>query len=100
MLVALPRAAGSSHYKMCAGLNGFDPRTTFVFGGVRIGIGCIGCMSLVAVISRYTRVPVKLDIRNLRHTLIVGNLSDLVVSLYVEALRKMERYVYRICKGL
>ena len=71
-----------------------------MFGGVRIGIGC---MSLVAVISRYTWVPVnlrvKFDIRNLRHTLIAGNLSDLVVSLYVEALRKMERYVYRICKG-
>jgi len=80
VLVASPRAAGSSYYKMCAGLNGFDPRTAFVFGGVRIGIGC---MSLVAVISRYTRVPVnlrvKLDIRNLRHTLIAGNLSDLVV---------------------
>ena len=25
VLVASPRAAGSSHYKMCAGLNGFDP---------------------------------------------------------------------------
>ena len=42
---------------MWAGLNEFDPRTAFVLGGVRIGIGC---MNLVAVISRYTRVPVTL----------------------------------------
>jgi len=42
-------SAGSSLYKMWAGLNGFDPRTAFVLGGVRIGMGC---MNLVAVISR------------------------------------------------
>ena len=42
---------------MWAGLNGFDPRTDFGLGGVRIGIGC---MNLVTVISRYTRVPVTL----------------------------------------
>ena len=40
---------------MWAGLNGFDPRTDFLLGGVRIGMGC---MNLVTVISRYTRVPV------------------------------------------
>ena len=39
--------AGSSYYKMWAGLNGFDPRNNLVFGGVRIGMGC---MSLVTVI--------------------------------------------------
>jgi len=48
---------GSLHYKMWAGLNGYDPRTDLVLGGVRIGIGC---MNLVTVISRYTRVPVTL----------------------------------------
>jgi len=37
----------------------FDPRTTFVLGGVRIGIGC---MNLVAAISRYTRVPRNLNL--------------------------------------
>jgi len=31
-------AAGSSCYKMWMGLNGFDPRTDFVLGGVRIGM--------------------------------------------------------------
>jgi len=50
-------SAGSSRYKMWEGLNVFDPRTTFVLGGVRIGMGC---MNLVAVISRYTRVLVTL----------------------------------------
>ena len=48
---------GSLHYKMWAGLNGYDPRTDLVLGGVRIGMGC---MNLVTVISRYTRVPVTL----------------------------------------
>ena len=48
---------GSLHYKMCAFLNGYDPRTDLVLGGVRIGMGC---MNLVTVISRYTRVPVTL----------------------------------------
>ena len=42
---------------MWAGLNGFDPRTAFVLGGVRIGMGC---MNLVTVISGYARVPVTL----------------------------------------
>ena len=32
---------------MWAGLNGFDPRSELVFGGVRIGMGC---MNLVTVI--------------------------------------------------
>ena len=50
-------AAGSSCYKMWAGLNGFDPRTDLVFGGVRNGMGC---MNLVTVISEYTQVPVTL----------------------------------------
>ena len=49
--------AGSSCYKMWAGLNGFDPRTDLVFGGVRNGMGC---MTLVTVISEYTQVPVTL----------------------------------------
>ena len=40
-----------------AGLNGFDPRTDFVLGGVRIDMGC---MNLVTVISRHTPVPVTL----------------------------------------
>jgi len=48
-------SAGSSYYKMWAGLNGFDPRTDLEFGGVRIGMDC---MNLVTVISRYTRVPI------------------------------------------
>ena len=43
---------------MWAGLNGFDPRTDFVLGGVRIGMDC---MNLVTVISRYTQVPVTLS---------------------------------------
>ena len=50
-------SAGSSDYRMWAGLNGLDPRTDLVLGGVRIGMGC---MNLVTVISRYTRVPVTL----------------------------------------
>jgi len=48
-------SAGSLYYKMWVGLNGFDPRNILVLGGVRIGMGC---MNLVTVISRYTRVPV------------------------------------------
>jgi len=47
--------AGSSYYKMWAGLKGHDPRNNLALGGVRIGMGC---MNLVTVISRYTRVPV------------------------------------------
>ena len=50
-------SAGSSHYKMWVGLNGFDPRTDLVLGSERIGMGC---MNLVTVISRYARVPVTL----------------------------------------
>ena len=51
--------AGSSYYKMWAGLNGFDPRNNLALGGVRIGMDC---MNLVTVISRYyTRVPVTLS---------------------------------------
>ena len=40
--------AGNSGYKMWAGLNGFDPRTDFVLGGVRVGMDY---MNLVTVIS-------------------------------------------------
>jgi len=40
-----------------AGLNGFDPRTDFVLGGVRIDMGC---MNLVTVISRHTPVSITL----------------------------------------
>jgi len=54
-------SAGSSHYKMWAGLNGFDPRTNLVLGGVRIGMGC---MNLVTVISRHTRVPITLKLQD------------------------------------
>ena len=43
--------AGSSYYKMWAGLNGFDPRNDLVLGGKRIGVGF---MNLVTVILRYT----------------------------------------------
>ena len=43
-----------------AGLNGFDPRNDLVLGRVRIGMGC---MNLVTVISRYTRVPVTLSLK-------------------------------------
>ena len=50
--------AGSSYYKMWAGLNGFNPRNNLVLGCVRIGMGC---MNLVTVISRYTQVPVTLS---------------------------------------
>ena len=58
VLVALPStSAGSSYYKMWAGLNGFDSRNNLVLSSVRIGMGC---MNLVTVISRYTRVPVTL----------------------------------------
>ena len=55
--------AGSSYYKMWAGLNGFDPRNNFVLGGVRIGMDC---MNLVTVISEYTQVPVTLTHRVVR----------------------------------
>ena len=41
-------SAGSSYYKMWAGLNGFDPRNDLVLGDVRIGMGC---MNVVTVIS-------------------------------------------------
>jgi len=41
-------------YKIWVGLNGFDPRTDFVLGSVRIGMSF---MHLVTVISTYTRVP-------------------------------------------
>jgi len=50
--------AENSCYKMWAGLNGFDPRTDFVLGGVRVGMDCI---NLVTVISEYTQVPVTLS---------------------------------------
>ena len=50
-------SAGSSYYKMWAGLNGFNPRNDLELGGVRIGMGC---MNLVTAISRYPRVPVTL----------------------------------------
>ena len=50
---------------MWAGLNGFDPRTDYVLGGVRIGMDC---MNLVTVISRYTRVPVTLTVTTLAMT--------------------------------
>ena len=40
-------SAGSLYHKMWACLNGFDPRSDLVFGGVRIGMGC---MNLVTVI--------------------------------------------------
>ena len=43
-------AAGSSCYKMWAGLNGFDPRTDFVLGGVRIGIDCMNLVILVLLL--------------------------------------------------
>ena len=35
-------SAGRSHYKMWAGLNGFDPRNDLVLGGVRIGMNLDG----------------------------------------------------------
>ena len=50
-------SAGSSYYKMWAGLNGFDPTNNLVFGGVRVGMGC---MNLVTAISKYTQVPITL----------------------------------------
>ena len=60
--------AGSSCYKVWVGLNGFDPRTNFVLGGVRIGMHC---MNLVTVISAYTRVPVTLT----TFTIMINNLT-------------------------
>ena len=51
---------GSSRYKMRAGLIGYNPRTDLVFGGVRIGMGC---MNLVIAISRW-QVPVTLIARH------------------------------------
>ena len=51
-------SAGSSYYKIWAGLNGFDPRNDLVLDSVRIGMGC---MNLVTIISRYMRVPVTLN---------------------------------------
>jgi len=54
-------AARSSYHKMWVGLNGFDPRTNLELGSVRIGTDY---MNLVAVISRYTRVPVALSWKN------------------------------------
>ena len=47
---------------MWAGLNAFDARTDFVLGGVRIGMDC---MNLVTVISRYTQVPVTLNLQSI-----------------------------------
>jgi len=32
-------SAGSSYYKMWAGLNEFDPRKDLALGGIRIGMG-------------------------------------------------------------
>jgi len=58
--------AGSSYYKMWAGLNGFDPRNNFVLGGVRTGMDC---MNLVTVISEFTQVPVTLRQPLRSHTL-------------------------------
>ena len=60
-------AAGSSCYKMWAGLNGFDPGTNFVLGGVRVGMDY---MNLVTVISEYMRVPVTLSMPNVNQPLI------------------------------
>ena len=50
-------SAGSSHYKMWAGLNGFDPRNNIVLSNVRM---CMDSMNLVTVISRYSQVFVTL----------------------------------------
>ena len=50
-------SAGSSYYKIWAGVNGFNPRNNLVLGGVRIGMGC---MNLVTAISRSTRIPITL----------------------------------------
>ena len=33
--------AGCLYYKMCVGLNGFNPRNNLALGGVRIGMGCM-----------------------------------------------------------
>ena len=41
-------AAGSSWYKMWAGLNGFDPRTDLMLGSVRIGMGCMNHFKVYA----------------------------------------------------
>ena len=57
-------AAGSLCYKMWAGLNGFDPRTEFVLGGVRIGMDY---MNLVTAISEYSYAGT----RNLKHLNVV-----------------------------
>ena len=48
-------SAGSSYYKMWAGLSGFDPRNDLALGVIRIGMGCMNL-----VISRYTWVSVTL----------------------------------------
>jgi len=45
--------------KNVSGSDGFNPRTDFVLGGVRIGMDC---MNLVTVISGYTWVSVTLNI--------------------------------------
>jgi len=50
VLVALPQQEVC--YKILVGLNGFDPRTDFVLGSVRIDMSF---MNLVTVISMYTR---------------------------------------------
>jgi len=52
---------------MWAGLNGFDSRTNFVLGGVRVGMDC---MNLVTVISEYMRVPVTISMPSVNQPLI------------------------------
>ena len=39
--------AGSSYYKMWAGLNGFDPGNNLALDGVRIAMGCINLAYLL-----------------------------------------------------
>ena len=51
---------------MWAGLNGIDPRNDLVLGGVRIDMGC---MNLVVVISRYTRLPGTVTLISVSHNL-------------------------------
>ena len=81
---------------MWAGLNGIDPRNDLVLGGVRIDMGC---MNLVVVISRYTRLPGTVTLISVSHNLkFTGSLhADTYTSIkrqFVDFLSTKNRATY------
>ena len=65
-----------------ADLNGFESSTDFVLGGVRIGMGC---MKVVIVIAWYTWVPVTLSMLLVSFR-IIGSRSGLAKVLMLQKL--------------